>query len=273
VDPSGEIHPSVIEINQQFHIKYVDYIPIKENENEYEYVAFKKIYNKSGKITGNRSRLKENEYSEYEELPKIKLNEELQGRFRKFEKKFYIFPEWIRKHKGKPYYLIADEKEFVTKALDWGDFTIDIVEDFVVTTEYFTIIATVFKDGNNDILFPKTELWMFNFNRNNGKLLFSKKVGDPTFIYNFPGVSNVIIKKGSVFFVWNKSNKDDGKIKLHLVNYNLNTQKYIDRSLPFESTRNISISIGANDNLICLAYHGISSEMAVQFIPINTGQK
>ena len=224
-----------------------------------------------GKSLGDRVRIQEDEFNGYFEMPEIVLPEELQGKYKKFNNSFYIFPDWRRKHKGTPFYLIADDKEYIKKTLDWGVHSIDIVEGFIVTQNSMVVLATVIKNNDVETLFPKTDLWMFHFNKFDGKIIFSKKIGDPTFIYSFPGTSNVIEKNQKVFFVWNKqAQMNHEEISLHLVQYDIASKSFSDTLLPYKSTWNISISIGATLRHICLAYHGISPEISVEFLPINT---
>lgn len=72
-----------------------------------------------------------------------------------------------------------------------------------------------------------------------------------------------------VYFVWNHACDDhDNKFRLNHVEYDIEKKTHSNTILPYPSTWNILIALSNTDKLLCLAYHGVSMEIAVEFISI-----
>jgi hypothetical protein len=98
---------------------------------------------------------------------------------------------------------------------------------------------------------------------------FSQKVGDTSFIYYYPGVSNLVFNKGYVYLIWDQYKNEGESDQLHLVRYNLRNGEYNDTPLSFKSTWNISISLRESPEVLCLAYHGVNHDISVEFLPLD----
>jgi hypothetical protein len=260
MSPPGEIHPTVVVVGDEFHVYFFDNL-----EPRTEGLAgYFRVFSREGSPKGDRKEVSEEVLLNkvYRE-PELGLPEELTGRWRKFRHAFYIFPEWRRKHEGRPFYLIASEERHVRKELQWPVADVDIVEDFVVTDSDLALLVTREIEGRSG----ETDLWLCHFNKRSGELIRESRIGAPSFIYSFPGVSRLIQRDGEIYLVWNER-MDSGE-RLHLAHYDLKKLTLSDRPLPYPSTWNIHISIDAIGETLCIAYHGVGRELSVEFVQLN----
>ncbi|HEY5550889.1 MAG TPA: hypothetical protein VIK52_03315 [Opitutaceae bacterium] len=259
MDPPGEVHPTVVVVGDEFRVYFAD---ISERPTEGRHGYFR-VYSQEGSSKGGRREAGEEVLNQIYREPELGLPEELTGRWRTFLNAFYIFPEWRRKHEGRPFYLIANEERHIRKELQWPVPNVDIVEDFVVTDSDLALLVTREIEGGRG----KTDLWLCHFDRRSGDLIRESRIGSPSFIYSFPGVSRLIQRDDGVFFVWNES-IGSGEC-LHLARYDLQEHTLSDRPLTFPSTWNIHISIEAIGDVLCVAYHGVKRELSVEFIRLS----
>lgn len=266
MDPPGETYPTVLVEGDQFHVYFRDNSLEAPEGNNF----FRRIYNADGELLVDRAVAPDGPVIAAKRAPDLGLPEELTGRWRKVGRAFYIIPEWDRKHHGQPFYLVANENRHIRRDLKWTTANVDVVEDFVVTATDLVLLVTRRIEGpaTNDW---RTDLWLCHFEKHSGELLKELRIGVPSFIYSFPGTSNLLQHGSDVLFVWNEGGDQDRREILHLARYNLSAKTVHDRSLPFQSTWNTSISINAIGDTVCLAYHGISRELAVEFVPTAEG--
>jgi len=259
-DPLGEIHPLVRLEQNQFHVYFGDNREMRDGET---IALFKRIYDASGSLVRDRTKAVLEKPSEDDTPFNLPLPEELTGCWQKFGGAFYIVPQWPRKHAGRPFYLVATSERHLRHELQWPLANVDVVEDFVVDESSIVLLVTriVTKAPR------ETDLWLCHFNKHSGELLRELRVGGPSFIYSFPGTSRLLQRGDRILFVWNEAT--DNRERLHVARYELSTRKLDDHALPFPSTWNISISIEVLGNTLCLAYHGVSTQLAVHFLRLD----
>jgi len=235
-DDSGDVHPDVRVEGNRFTIYF---------RNNREEQSYKTILEKDGSVISKRKKSTE--------APKLKLPlplpENLQGINIQTEEAFYVFPEWERKHKGKPFFLkiIRDKTEKVY--LDWDKTHIDEVHGAGITKEEVVITTSATRPKDDKKGWPFT----FNsFDRKTHKRLHSSDIGVPTRVYSFPRDSNVAIYEGYAYVAWMGRNGDELALKL----------SRFDPSSGLVETRRISRgwgnsspSIGLIDENLLIAFH------------------
>ena len=205
-------------------------------------------------------------------------------RYQKVDDIYYYLPSF--KQDTKPHYLKGAFSEGKRMDLIWRGFESVAPEGFAVSKHHIALIGMIppeqpffqkFLDRllKRDRFFERLEnqeFWIFVFEKEKGKLVYTRKIGNPTQIYWFPGTSNLICSNDTFYFVWNGWNKEKEEAQLHFVSYDPQKEIYKDEKLPFKSTWNISISVDAIDDVICLAYHGIGEQIAVEFLSKNSNK-
>lgn len=263
-DPLGEVHPEVVVVGRQFQVFYTDN-SITPSVTPSDPITFRHIFDERGKLVRKSEVVPSDRIVKLEDQPRITLPEPLTGVSHRFKQSDFIVPQWSRKHQGKPFYLVADAQRYIRKELQWGGTLIDIVQDFIVTESDLIMLATKQRPKPA----PSTahvDLWIFHFDRSSGSMAGQQRLGDPTFIWDFPGTSNLTLTNNFVRVVWNEAARTVGNPTLHLATYDLSGKTLEDRPLPFASHWNTKISIAAIADTLCLAYHGVSPKLAVEFI-------
>lgn len=268
MDPVGEVHPEVLVAGKQFQVFYSDNSLSRSNSPSAPTI-FRRVFDDRGTMVQDSEVVQSDRIPQTGNRPRIALPEPLNGITHRFKQSEYIMPEWQRKHQRKPFYLVADDKRYIRKELQWLSTSIDIVQDFIVTEFDLVVLATKLKPDHTPST-SEVDLWIFHFDRSTGSIVSEKRLGDPTFIYNFPGTSKLSLTESLVRVVWNEAPKPAGTPILHLATYDVSTRILSDRPLPFASTWNISISIGVVSDVLCLAYHGVSPKLAIKFIDLRS---
>jgi hypothetical protein len=183
----------------------------------------------------------------------------------------YKIHRWHFSELGKPSMEVRDGSASYEKKLHWGSHYIKEVSDFIVSSSNFFVIGTSVV-GNPRSVDHELVLWLFHFNGETGELIQATEIGLPTFIYNFPGVSNLDLNEDLISVVWNSANDDYTKNTLSIGSYDISSKTFSSRRLPYKSTWNIFISIASIEDVLCIAHHGATKEISVHFEKINSEQ-
>lgn len=260
-DPLGEIYPHVVVSDRQFHVYYID---SSKPVSLAAPISYRRMFDargqtvsKLGTIVARPAPLR----------PRVSLPEHLTGHTRRVADFDYIVPEWPRKHKGRPFYLVANDKTYVRRELDWPDDQISNVEDFIISDSSFVVLATRLKPAATSGM-NGADLWLFDFNTSTGSLVRSQCLGTPAFIYDSPRTSGLVVDSGVVRVVWLEANEETNRLVLHLGSYDLARKSFADRILPHATHWNTSISIGVIGDVLCLAYHGVTPKLSIEFVDL-----
>ena len=172
---------------------------------------------------------------------------------------------------GKPSLERVSESKIEQVELDWQSHYIDVLEDFALSEDSVFVLATAVI-GEPQKYNSETDLWIFHFSIGSGQLIKAIRLGVPSFIYNFPGVSNLDTNGDLITVVWNATNEDYSKNILNLGIYGLSDGSFRTETLHYPSTWNISISIASLGDILCIAHHGATEKISVNFKKIRQNQ-
>jgi hypothetical protein len=153
---------------------------------------------------------------------------------------------------GKPSYFVEKGGFREHRHLPWpNDVKITYVASAVVNEESIGMSATT---GNG-------VLKLFHFDRNKFEPPAIAIVGEPTFIYEFPGASNLIFANDRYWIAWIHPNREKKKDETILSDWKPGEKKPHETILDAPSGWNTELSIAAIGTRLCVSYHcSVTSE-------------
>ena len=242
-DPIGDIHPQVKVENGNFAIYFSN--TARENEpSDYDVSSggpvYRMVYSPTGELLGPRAL-----------VSNVRADELWQSASMVYDKAFTVgnervlFDAELLKN-GKPSYFVERDGMAQHRRLPWPD---DIKIDYV---------ASVHVDEKSLVISATTAdrvLRLFYFERGRFHPPPATVVGTPTYIYDFPGASNVIFAADRYWVAWVRTNPEKKRYETVLSRWKPGEDKPNETILDAPSDWNTALSVGAIGNRLCLAYH------------------
>jgi hypothetical protein len=147
---------------------------------------------------------------------------------------------------GKPSYFVEQNGIREHRRLPWpADVNINYVASAAVDEKSIALSATT----NDQIL------KLFHFDRAKFAAPTTATLGKPTFIYDFPGASNLIFAADRYWIAWIRHNRQKEKCETVLSDWKPGENQPHEAVLDAPSDWNTELSMAAIENRLCLAYH------------------
>jgi hypothetical protein len=241
-DPLGDLYPLVKVENGNFVIYFYNN-NLQEKPNDYDMSGnspvYRMVYSPTGELLGPRALCKNissetiSNANSMVYTKKIPLNGET-----------VIFElDYLR---AKPSYFVEKNGVRKHRRLPWPD---------QIKINY---VASVYVDENQLVMSATTDdhvLRLFHFDRHKFESPAVASVGKTTFIYDFPGASNVVYAADRFWLAWVHYNSEKKKFETILSSWKPGDEKPQERVLDSPSDWNTELSMAAIDNHLCVAYH------------------
>jgi hypothetical protein len=242
-DPAGDTQPTVKVENGNFAIYFTNNLP-RSDSNEYdssgEAPVYRMVYSPTGRLLGPRSLCRGMSSEKLHAEGSMVYNKTIE-----LGDERVLFDAGLLK-KSKPSYLVERNGVREHRRLPWPDeVRIDYVASVHVETESLLMSATT----------PDHLLRLYYFDRNKFEPPASVVIGEPTYIYDFPGASNVILAAGRYWLVWVRWDRNTDKFQSVLSSWAPSEEKPREKILGAPADWNTSLSIAAIGDRLGIAYH------------------
>ncbi len=233
-DDAGDIHPSVLMEDGRFAVYF---------RNTTDNQTYKTVVAADGTFVSRRQKSQ----SPPEITPPVPLAEEIEGINVPTKDAFFVFPEWERKHNGKPFMVKIVDQKIAKVPLDWNDTFVSIVHGAAISDKTIVLTASAKEPKKEGVDFPFS---FHSFDSKSMKRLHSTIIGEPIRVYWFPKDSNLVIQDGFAYVAW--MGFDGTESTLNFSRFDPTSGKCITRKLG-RGWGNSSASIGiiADSALIC----------------------
>jgi len=242
-DPVGDLYPLVKVENGNFAIYFYNNAQ-HEKATDYDMSGnapvYRMVYSPTGELLGPRALCKNINSETISNANSMVYDKKIQ-----LPNETVLFGSELLK-KGKPSYFVEKNGVREHRRLPWPD---QIKIDYV---------ASVYVDENQLVMSATTDdrvLRLFHFDRNKFEAPALASVGKTTFIYDFPGASNVVCAANRFWVAWVHYNSEKKKFETILSSWRPGDEKPHERILDNPSDWNTELSMAAVDNHLCVAYH------------------
>ena len=244
-DPTGDVYPAVKVENGNFVIYFYNTSrDTSANPSDYDmsgnYPVFRMVYSTTGELLGPRTPCKNIRSDSLWQASSMVYDKKIQLRDERV-----LFDSELLKN-GKPSYFV--EKNGITehRRLPWpDDVTINYLASVHVDDKSIAMLATT----------GKRVLTLFHFDRAKFQPPEIAAVGQPTFIYDFPGASNVVFAAERYWLAWIRFNREKEKFETVLSDWKPGEAKSHETVLDAPADWNTEISVAAIGTKLCVAYH------------------
>ena len=235
-DDAGDIHPSVRVEDGRFAVYF---------RNTTDEQSYKSVVAADGTFVSRRQKSE----PPPEIAPPIDLDEELEGINVPTQEAFYVFPEWERKHHGKPFMVKIEGREVAKIPLGWGDKHVSMIHGAAISGDTVVVTASPKEPTKEEEDFP---FMIHSFSLSSAQPIHSAIIGNPTRIYWFPQDSNVLIHDGFAYVAW--MGFDGNESILNFSRFNPATGQCVTRKLG-RGWGNSSASIGIIEESVLICFH------------------
>jgi hypothetical protein len=232
-DPVGDIHPVVRVENGNFAIYFTNNAVGDDNSQ----VGCRTVYSPTGKLLAPRHNADSSVIDSFDQS--------LNGLTCIVGTQTYSVPDYYREHLGKPYYFLRSDAGNERHKIPWPDGTsINDLNDIAVSEGILWLSGC-----------PSNQQNLFLYHYTIGSLESPKeiKLGQVGMIYDFPVASNLVVVNGASYIVWCRSQEDH--MELVLSKWDGVSEHAVDTVLAKKVDFNLSISIAAIGDHLCVAYH------------------
>jgi len=241
-DPIGDLYPVVKVENGNFAIYFYNNAQ-QEKATDYDMSGhspvYRTVYSPTGELLGPRALCKNVSSETISNANSMVYNKKvpLNGETVFFDADLL---------KAKPSYFVEKNGVREHRRLPWPD---EIKINYV---------ASVHVDEKCLVMSATTDdhvLRLFYFDRKKFEPPATAAVGKPTFIYDFPGASNVVCAADRFWLSWVHYNPEKKKFETILSGWRRGEEKPQETILDAPSDWNSELSMAAIDNHLCIAYH------------------